>query len=867
MVGVMSNNLLDKIKHKKRTVRDLANFIKVSSGNIPNYSLFLGAGASVTSGILSGANLVEQWRKEIYERLSTSAYSDHNEAISWLKQNESDWYDESNEYSSLFEKKFDLPAQRRRFVEQQVDKKLPSIGYAYLVELFDKGFFDTVFTTNFDDLINEAFYQFSSNRPLLCAHDSSIKGISITSSRPKIIKLHGDYLFDGIKSSLSETSSLEINTKDKLIEFTKEYGMIFIGYSGNDKSIMNVMNSLIKQNEYLKNGIYWCKRKGDNISQELFKFLNNEKVYFVEIDGFDELMAELFHEISNGEKLSLGGSEKESKRDKIIKGFISDKFNLSLSCYIEEDIKKLKKLTYAQDISSLINELSDDEVSNNNLKENDFRDLLKVDRLIKNNKINEAEKELNNLISSVENLSLKKKYIQKAIEVYEISNNSSKALEYCDYLIKLDPFNYNYYLLKSSLMDESKESVLYLIELIDKFPYSVSFKNKLASAIINYIESYGECENVKLNIAEELIEESFKLEMSLSNNAWSIKSRLINLKYINNIDRVSYLKEKKNLLIEMEDINPNHIQYVELYSSFFPSREEFKIDGFQEKIKFLTKIIDTSSLNKKKYIFSNICDLYLNLFDVKNKDNEEYIISMINDFFDKNKDIADSHLISPFFILKSKYEISINKNLEKSLKYAKKSIDKQFSTENTRKIFNLLTLNNENLSSLDEFFSYFELKTNRSILYNLKSDYYLLKNDYEKSMFFLEKAIDKGMNYPDYIIRKSYIYLCSNQNDKVISTVNNNIDNIISNDTKDVLIINRELAKKRCGLEIDKVSLRNVIAHGKSKDDKSMGAHFILEQIPEAEKILKKEIESDYMNYYIYRQWPVIENDILNKYK
>ncbi|HBC5555368.1 TPA: SIR2 family protein, partial [Proteus mirabilis] len=390
----MSNKLLDKIKHKKRTVKDLASFIKVSSGNIPNYSLFLGAGASVTSGILSGANLVKQWRKEIYERLSTEEYTEQDEAISWLKQNESDWYDESNEYSSLFEKKFDLPAQRRRFVEQQVDKKLPSIGYAYLVELFDKGYFDTVFTTNFDDLINEAFYQFSSNRPLLCAHDSSIKGISITSSRPKIIKLHGDYLFDGIKSSLSETSSLEINTKDKLIEFTKEYGMIFIGYSGNDKSIMNVMNSLIKQSEYLKNGIYWCKRKGDNISQDLFKFLNNDKVYYVEIDGFDELMAELFHEISNGEKLSLGGSEKESKRDKIIKGFISDKFNLSSSCYIEEDIKKLKKLTYAQDISSLINELSDDGVSNNNLKENDFRNLLKVDRLIKNNKLDDAINEL-----------------------------------------------------------------------------------------------------------------------------------------------------------------------------------------------------------------------------------------------------------------------------------------------------------------------------------------------------------------------------------------------------------------------------------------------------------------------------------------
>jgi hypothetical protein len=61
---------------------------------------------------------------------------------------------------------------------------------------------------------NEAFYQFSRERPTLCAHDSSIKGVSVNSSRPKIIKVHGDYLFDSIKSTLNETESLEINTRE-----------------------------------------------------------------------------------------------------------------------------------------------------------------------------------------------------------------------------------------------------------------------------------------------------------------------------------------------------------------------------------------------------------------------------------------------------------------------------------------------------------------------------------------------------------------------------------------------------------------------------------------------------------------------------
>lgn len=863
----MSNNLLNKIKHKKRTVKDLASFIKISSGNIPNYSLFLGAGASVTSGILSGVNLVKQWRKEIFERLSAEEYTEQNKAIDWLKQNESDWYDESNEYSSLFEKKFDLPAQRRRFVEQQVDKKLPSIGYAYLVELFDKGFFDTVFTTNFDDLINEAFYQFSSNRPLLCAHDSSIKGISITSSRPKIIKLHGDYLFDGIKSSLSETSSLEINTKDKLIEFTKEYGMIFIGYSGNDKSIMNVMNSLIKQNEYLKNGIYWCKRKGDDISQELFKFLNNEKVYYVEIDGFDELMAELFHEINNGEKLSLGGSEKESKRDKIIKGFISDKFKLSSSCYIEEDIKKLKKLTYAQDISSLINELSDDGVSNNNLKENDFRDLLKIDRLIKNKKLDEAINELEKLIASADNLSLERKYIKKIINIYEVKNNIIKALEYSDFLIDTDEFNYNYYLLKSNLITDSKERALYLISLIDKFPYSIRFKNKSAAEILNYIESYGEIDSIKIELAEKIINDSFKLDRGLSNDAWSIEFNLLDLKYINTLNKSECYSKKKEILKKMYEINPHHMQYIGLYSSFFPSRNKFNLEEFKEKIEFMNKMMEISSIDRKKYILNNFCNLYFNLLSIKDKSNELVIITLFNDFFDKNHITNESkeNIISSYLLLKASYELSINKNIENAVLNAVESIDKQFSIENSRRIFNILSLSES--YNFDDFFSYFEMKIPYSTLCLLKSEYYEIKDDYENSLIYLEKYLSKGGNYPNYLVRKSYIYLCNNNYDRAISIIDNNLDKIVSKETKDNLIINRELAKKKLSINIDKIALRNVISNSHSKDERAMGAYFILDEITNAEKILNKEIESDYMNYYIYKRWPVIPDKALEKYK
>jgi hypothetical protein len=60
------------------------------------------------------------------------------------------------------------------------------------------------------------FHQFSDLRPIVCAHDSAISSITITSKRPKIIKLHGDYLFDDIKSTVRETESLEENNKKEV---------------------------------------------------------------------------------------------------------------------------------------------------------------------------------------------------------------------------------------------------------------------------------------------------------------------------------------------------------------------------------------------------------------------------------------------------------------------------------------------------------------------------------------------------------------------------------------------------------------------------------------------------------------------------
>ncbi len=271
----------------RRNIDHLIRLILNRNAEIPNFTLLLGSGASTTSKVVTATDMIELWRLELYNSARTKlALAD------WLRAQ--DWFESDDEYAILFELLYDQPSQRRTYIEECVKRAHPSWGYVYLTNLLAKKVFDVVFTTNFDDLINEACYLYSDGlRPIVAAHDSSISQIRLSSSRPKIVKLHGDFLYDNIKNTLRELESLETNTKRKLSQFAQEFGLIVVGYSGRDRSVMDTIEVLLRSEEYFPHGVYWCLRKGAAIGRRLTSLLRRDRVFLVEIEGFDELMADL----------------------------------------------------------------------------------------------------------------------------------------------------------------------------------------------------------------------------------------------------------------------------------------------------------------------------------------------------------------------------------------------------------------------------------------------------------------------------------------------------------------------------------------------------------------------------------------------
>ena len=254
----------------------------------PNYVLFLGAGASWNSGVITANEMIEKWRNSLYGRNRTRI-----KYKTWLSKQS--WYNTDKEYGYLFGYLYDEQSQRRDYIETILKNASPSWGYVYLASLLQNQIFNAVFTTNFDDLINEACYLYTDIvRPIVCAHDSEVLSVRLTRARPQIMKLHGDFLFDSIiKNTNMETKRLARNMEAKLVQFGQEYGLVVIGYSGRDNSVMSILEKLITNENYFKHGIYWCVRRGEKARAKVEKLLEKDRVHAIEIQGFDEFMAEL----------------------------------------------------------------------------------------------------------------------------------------------------------------------------------------------------------------------------------------------------------------------------------------------------------------------------------------------------------------------------------------------------------------------------------------------------------------------------------------------------------------------------------------------------------------------------------------------
>ncbi len=258
---------------------------EVSTGPHPRRFCFvLGAGASRSSGIKSGQELVSIWDEELSQR-NPEAHTAWKEKLGVTEENRFGFY------SQYYERRFYRhPQDGYNYLEKLMEHAKPSAGYVMLSHLLTQTPNNVVITTNFDHLIEDAVNYYAQTIPMVVGHEALSRYITLPIHRPTIVKIHRDLLLDP-KNKTSEVDSLHENWQEALGRIFSQYHPVFIGYAGNDNSLMNFLLSNAEKfasDQWATP--YWMLYKADQLNGKILTLLEGSQGFCIRHQDFDETL-------------------------------------------------------------------------------------------------------------------------------------------------------------------------------------------------------------------------------------------------------------------------------------------------------------------------------------------------------------------------------------------------------------------------------------------------------------------------------------------------------------------------------------------------------------------------------------------------
>lgn len=847
-----TEDLRTELKNKERSVSDLLRHIRTrTEDSNPNYSLLLGAGGSVSSDIRTGKELVEEWRQDIFSSFEENKGKEYDEqkAKAFLSANCGSWYNPHNEYTSLFEKKYDLPRQRRIFVEQEVAGKIPSLGYAYLTKLVKHQYFNAIFTTNFDDLVNEAFYQYSDQRPIVCAHDSSISSVTVTSKRPKLVKLHGDYLFDDLKSTLRETESLEKNMKEKFIEFAKDYGLVVVGYGGHDRSIMDVLSYLLKHDDYYKNGIYWCLRPGAYITEELRKLLWKERAFYVVVDGFDELFAEFNHTLFNGD-LPIETSLISEKSKNLISGFVKNqRLRESASQILRDDVAKLERQSKRDTLFDLIKQTTSEDSGgklSQSYSDTELILIISVEELISKNQYAAAIVEGRKHLATEVRQNVRVKLLRLLAAANRRLGNIEQAAAVWEELIEIQPRNPAHFISKSRVITGGEKRLALLDKALKLDAYYSDTYTEKAALLIQSLSAGGHDDfQKKYDEIISVFNISLECNPNITNPCWEDKFEFVR-KSKSKIKPEKPGSDLGSIVDELKKQNPNHPKVLRMMLDLMPVSA-----GNSDVAEFLAQIRKArdDQYRYRRWAYDHVLLDVFAKFNMTSELKECLAEIESNDEFKKDVDFLE--VKARLLLTKlDRLEDAINM-LEQALEIAPaRTFIKLLATW-----YGYAQLNDKRKALIEKYEQELGKKAFLALMFHLYED----AGNYPKAKEYIERL--KGIaDWPyEYLNDEVYLLLLAGNYEEAHQLLRKYLEVVKFRPDKEVALLNYELSLLKTARKIRKEKLGTMYQSGTRPIMRAVAA-VLLGEKENAFLNIEEALREDSSKKYRFRYWPAFES-------
>lgn len=293
------------------------DFIRKILPSVDKCSWFLGAGVSASANLPTANDIIWDLKKRFYclEENQSFQKSDiqiqpiRNKVQEYCKSKGfPDQFDDS-EYSFYFDLSFGKdPEEQRKYISEVLDSKniTLSIGHRVLAALMHEKISKVVYTTNFDKVFENAYAQVCGGN-LGSYHlegADACKAAFNNDEFPLYAKVHGDFQYKRLANLEEHLLMADEEIRKCFLASSSRFGTIVVGYSGRDKSIMDLMDEALDVTNAFPHGLYWTTLKKAPVHPRVLSLIETAKskgidANIVEIDNFDSLMTRLWRNLSS----------------------------------------------------------------------------------------------------------------------------------------------------------------------------------------------------------------------------------------------------------------------------------------------------------------------------------------------------------------------------------------------------------------------------------------------------------------------------------------------------------------------------------------------------------------------------------------
>jgi hypothetical protein len=295
-------------------------------------AMFLGAGASTSSGVPSAQMCIWEWKRQIFLTNNPGLEEQFAElSLDGVRRRIQRWLDRQGgyprenapeEYGFYIRQCFPIADDRRAYFADLVRDARPHIGYRLLGHLAEADLVRSVWSPNFDHMAARTAANFKLS-PIEVGIDTQNRANRAPSKGELLcVSMHGDYRYDQLKNTPEELQEQEAALRAALVAELRDTSVVVSGYSGRDESLMDALTDAYAQQG---NGIlYWCGFSDSDPPAHIAALIQHARshgrqAYYVPTLGFDDLFTRISLHCLQGDarKAAIKAIEEFAPEDKL----------------------------------------------------------------------------------------------------------------------------------------------------------------------------------------------------------------------------------------------------------------------------------------------------------------------------------------------------------------------------------------------------------------------------------------------------------------------------------------------------------------------------------------------------------------------